>query len=147
MRFDGIPVEVRLSARRPDRPGHLGSTIHSRMWRGRKLIRNRIRAIQIVKGLAPLEFQGVVAHELGHVWLALHRVQAPAGMEEGFCELIAHRFYTDIGTPEGRRLAHRIETNPDPQYGGEFRRLRELLGPGGLERVLRQRRFTFRSNA
>lgn len=147
MRFHGIPVQVRLVARQTSRPGHMGSTLHRRLWRGRKLVRNRIYGIEIVRGLDPVRFQGVAAHELGHVWLTLHRISVPAGLEEGFCELLAHRFYCDLGTEEARRSAREIETNPDPLYGGGFRRLRELVGLNGLQRVLRERQFPARLNA
>lgn len=146
MRFDGIPVQVRLVGCRPNRPGHLGSTLHRRLWRGRKLVRNRIAGIEIVRGLEALAFQGVVAHELGHVWVARHRISLPPAVEEGFCELLAHRFYCDTGTEDGRRAAREIETNPDPLYGEGFRRLRELLGSSGLERVLREGRLPARQS-
>lgn len=141
MRFNGIPVRVRLTGTGRHRPGHLGCTLHSRSWRGRKLLTNRIRGIQIAKGLTPLEFQGVVAHELGHVWLALRQLWLPTIWEEGFCELLAHRFYVEAGTPESLQLAREIEFNPDPVYGGGFRALRERLGAGGLEGILRTGRF------
>lgn len=143
MRFNGIPIQVRLRKHRPNRPGHLGATVHGRLWRGRKLVRNRIQRIEVVAGLEPLLFQGVAAHELGHVWLAVHRISLPADLEEGFCELLAHRFYSDLGTEEGLRYAREIESNPDPLYGGGFRYLRERLVQGGLERILHQRKFTF----
>jgi hypothetical protein len=141
MRFYGIPIEVRLREPRTQDPGHKGTTLHSRLWRGRKLIRNRIRAIEIVKGLDPLEFQRVVAHELGHVWLSLHRVQVPGGLDEGFCELVAYRFCCDQGTPQALSLASQIAANPDPQYGEAFRRVSSMVGPKGLEQVLKDRRF------
>ncbi len=115
--------------------------LHCRLWRGRKLVRNRVRGIAIATGLRPLAFQGTAVHELGHVWLAVHKISLPTVVEEGFCELLAHRFYSDSGTEEGRLLALEIETNPDPTYGAGFRYVRDLLGPGDLERVLQKRRF------
>lgn len=141
MRFDGKPVQVRLRASRPNRPGHQGGTIHQRLWRGRKLVRNHIRGIEIVRGLTPIRFQGVVAHEFGHVWLAVHRISVPLWVEEGFCELLAHRLYIESNTEEGARYAREIETNPDPLYGDGFRRLHAAVGTGGLARVIRERRF------
>jgi len=144
MRFHGMPLQIRLRRSRPDRPGHLGVTIHQRLWRGRKLVRNRVRAIEIVQGLAPLRFQGVVAHELGHVWLAVHRIWLPEAIEEGFCELLAWRFYGDLGTEEARRYAQDIEANSDPVYGGGFQYVRQALRPGELERCLGERRVPLR---
>jgi hypothetical protein len=140
MRFHSLPIQVRLYVRHPNRPGHLGTMIHQRLWRGRKLLRNRIRGMEIVRGLSTLQFQGLTAHELGHVWLAVHRISLPMVIEEGFCELLAYRFYSDMGTEEGRRHAREIETNPDPQYGGAFRYVRQVLRPGDLEAALRERK-------
>ncbi|MGC8794147.1 MAG: protein DA1 [Bryobacteraceae bacterium] len=141
MRFYGMPIQVRLRPARQAEAGKLGRTIQQRLWSGRKLLRNRIYGIEISRGLSPLRFQGVVAHELGHVWLAVHRIRLPLVLEEGFCELLAHRFYTDLGGQEARRYAQEIETNPDPIYGGGFRYVQRVLGPAGPERVLRERRL------
>jgi hypothetical protein len=144
MRFHGMPLEVRLRRSAPNRPGHLGVTIHQRLWRGRKLVRNRIHAMEIVQGLAPLRFQGVVAHELGHVWLAVHRIWLPTAIEEGFCELLAWRFYGDLGTEEARLYAQEIEANSDPVYGGGFQYVRQVLPPSELERCLKERKVPLR---
>jgi len=144
MRFHGIPVPIRLRANNPGQRGHLGVTLHQRLWRGRKLVRNRIDGIEIVRGLPPLRFQGVVAHELGHVWLAVHCIALPPAMEEGFCELIAYRYYIDLQTEEARRYAQDIETNPDPLYGGGFRSVRQVLRPDELEQRLKERHVPLR---
>ncbi len=139
LRFGGIGVPIRLVD--CSNPGCLGKTLRQQVCFGRKLVRNRILGIAIVRGLSPLEFQGVLAHELGHVWLAVHRLRLPLWAEEGFCELLAHRFYLDSRTPEGQRRAAEIATNPDPIYGEGFRRVCALIGPFDLARVIRQRRF------
>lgn len=53
----------------------------------------RATDIRILRGLSPVRFQVVAAHELGHVWLANRKAVAlPDWCCEGFCELVAYRF-------------------------------------------------------
>lgn len=138
MRFGGLPLRVCLMDRLA-RPGRLGITFYQTLIRRRKLVRTKILGIAVVRGLSPIRFQGVVAHELGHVWTALHCVRLQPWAEEGFCELLAYRFYVDLGTAESYFHARCIEENPDPIYGDGFRRMRALLGPNGIERFIRYR--------
>jgi len=132
-------LRVTLTDRPSDRPGHLGSTIirHLVTPRGE---RRRVLGMCLRSGLPAHLFMGVVAHELAHVWTALRpgwRLYPWA--EEGLAELVAYRFYHDLGTPEALYLARRIEINPDPLYGNGFRRMRRLIGEGeGLRRFLRE---------
>jgi hypothetical protein len=76
-------------------------------------------------------------HELGHVWLIVHDVQGlPTRAVEGFCELLAYRYYQHLNTPEGRYHASSTEKNPDPIYGDGFRRLHALADKYGFPRLL-----------
>jgi hypothetical protein len=93
----------------------------------------------IRKGLPAILFMGSVAHELAHVYTALRRWRLHPWAEEGLGELLAYRFFHDLGTPEALFLARRMEENPDPLYGDGFRRMRRLIGEGeGLRRFLRE---------
>lgn len=81
--------------------------------------------VRIVRDLRPLRFQIVAAHELGHVWLANQKVLAvPMWCSEGFCELVAYRFALSVNSQEARMEGARISANPEPTYGGGFRRLK-----------------------
>ena len=85
----------------------------------------RATDVRIVRDLRPLRFQVVAAHELGHVWLANQKVlSVPSWCSEGFCELVAYRFAQSVGSWEARLEAARIRANPEPTYGGGFRRLK-----------------------
>jgi hypothetical protein len=84
-----------------------------------------------------LSFQGVTVHELGHVWLIVHDVKdLPLWAEEGFCELLTHRYYTQLNTEESRYNARGIETNPDSVYGAGFRRVSAIAEPIGFQRFV-----------
>jgi hypothetical protein len=79
----------------------------------------------------------VTVHELGHVWLVVHEVKGlPLWAEEGFCELLAHRYYTQLNTEESRYYAQGIEKNPDSVYGSGFRRVRAIADRMGFQRFV-----------
>jgi len=93
--------------------------------------------VGVLRGLPATLFQGVTVHELGHVWLIVHGIQnLPSWAEEGFCELLSYRFYTEMNTPESRHCAQAIEENPDPVYGDGFRRVRARVDASGFGRFL-----------
>jgi hypothetical protein len=81
-------------------------------------------------------FEAVAAHELGHAWLACRGVVGlPQPSEEGFCEVLAHRWLTWRDTPESRYYADRILRNADPVYGEGFRDIQarvDRVGFGAL---------------
>ena len=104
--------------------------------------RRGIQEIVIVGGLAREHFEGVLAHEFGHVWLFQERLDAIRGAPaEGFCELVKHLWLTKLGTPLALALKDRMALNPDPIYGEGFRGMKlawEQQGlPGVLDRLRR----------
>jgi hypothetical protein len=83
--------------------------------------------------------KGVLAHELGHVWL--YERQSPfrnSRIEnEGFCELLAYRLYGVIGTfrAQGIRLSMLHGTNPI--YSEGFRMMKRRAEKMGWENFLK----------
>jgi hypothetical protein len=76
-------------------------------------------------------------HELGHVWLIVHDIRGlPIRDEEGFCELLAHRYYQHLDTPDARYHASSIEKNPNPVYGDGFRHIHALAEKYSFSRLL-----------
>ena len=99
----------------------------------------------MLQGLPAPLFQGVVVHELGHVWLVVHDIKGlPPWAEEGFCELLAYRYYSGLNTPEGRFYAAGIENNPSPVYGEGFRRVRAMADRVGFSRLVESLQTTKR---
>jgi len=108
-------------------------------------MRAEVNGIAVLQGLPAVLFQGVTAHELGHVWLIVHGIQGlPSWAEEGFCEYLSYRYYYDLNTPESRYHAVSIENNADPVYGEGFRRVRALADALGFPRFLEILRTTKR---
>jgi hypothetical protein len=116
------------------------STMHT--LNGREL-RTEVNGIAILRGLPATLFQGVVVHELGHVWLVVHGIKdLPPWAEEGFCEMLAHRYFMQLNTPESLYYARNIEQNTSPVYGEGFRRVQALVDRLGFAQVLEAMRAT-----
>jgi hypothetical protein len=72
------------------------------------------------------------------VWLIMQAVwDWPKPDEEGFCQLLAHRYYTQVDTDDSRCQARRIERNPDAIYGEGFRRVRAVADAVGFHQLIR----------
>jgi hypothetical protein len=102
-----------------------------------KVTRTEVNGIAVLEGMPAMTFQGVTVHELGHVWLVVHDVKdLPLWAEEGFCELLAHRYYTQLNTAESRYHAQGIEKNPDSVYGAGYRHVRAISDHMGFQRFV-----------
>ena len=94
--------------------------------------------VHVVAGLPTRYFHRVVAHELGHVWLAQNRVGAlPHRLQEGLAELLSYTALREVGPPFGPALRKQISLNPDPAHGGGFRLVRDAVRRRGVQPVLR----------
>jgi hypothetical protein len=117
----------------------LGVTLSSTMQYGQQRS-SRIDGVAVLQGMPATLFAGVVLHELGHVWLTVHGIEhLPPWAEEGFCELLSYRYYSDLNTPEALVRASSLEKGSDPIYGDGFRAVRVLsdrLGFAHLVEVL-----------
>jgi hypothetical protein len=93
--------------------------------------------IRILAGLPSTLFGAVVAHELGHAWLAQNGSRpAESSIEEGFCELVAHASLKRLHTPFAAGLREQIRDNPDPVYGAGFRQVQAAVRRHGIKNVL-----------
>jgi len=121
----------------------LGATWHSIYIQNGGIVRTEVNGVVIVRSLPPPLFQGVTVHELGHAWLIVHRIMnLPSWAEEGFCELLAHRFYSEMATAECNHYASCIESNPDSVYGEGFRRVYTLAKAVGFQHFVEVLRIT-----
>lgn len=98
---------------------------------------HEVKGVAVLLGLPNVHFRGVVAHELGHVWLGVQGIlDLPDWAEEGFCELLSYRYYSQLRTPEGNHYAQSTERNPDRIYGEGFRRVRAIADRMGWQHFL-----------
>ncbi len=108
--------------------------------------RREVDGITILSGLPRELFEGVVAHELGHAWLYLAKVDGlEPWAEEGFCNMLSYILHKERDTDESRYLVQTLEKDPDPIYGAGFRRVRAIFKKHGFGEALnytfRERRF------
>lgn len=123
----------------------LGVTLSSTRIQGGYALPSHVEGVAVLQGMPSTLFCGVTLHELGHVWLVVHGVEhLPSWAEEGFCQLIAYRYYTSLDTPEARYRARNLEQERDPIYGDGFRQMRALSERQGFPQLVETLRVTKR---
>jgi len=123
----------------------LGITVSTTQTINGRVVSTDVTKIAVLHGLPATLFQGVMMHESGHAWLTIQGIKGlPSWAEEGFCELLSYRFYTEENTVESRYHAANIEKNPDKVYGEGFRRVRALADTMGFSRFVETLRTTKR---
>lgn len=143
--YNNLDLHIELRSRKqlaqflrePGDTKALGATLHTTFTENGRVVRTEVNGVAILRGLPSTLFQGVTVHELGHAWLAVHRVtDLPRWAEEGFCELLAHRLYQQMNTPESRYHATCIERQDDAVYGEGFRHVHALTEAVGFRRLI-----------
>jgi hypothetical protein len=151
--YNNLPLSLelvdrpRLSELLKGRAGtdSLGVTMSTTQTVNGRIISTKVDKVAVLEGLPSIVFQGVTIHELGHVWLIVHDIKGlPSWAEEGFCELLSYRYYTQLNTDESRYHARSIESNPNPIYGEGFRRVRAMADAKGFQRFVETLRSTKR---
>lgn len=102
-------------------------------------------SIFILQSLPRAAFRHAVIHELTHDWMSQFcpQIKDPA-VREGTCEYVAWLFLqqTVNGDPAQRFVCKGTENNPDPVYGGGFRKMRRIAGEGSVrKRIARLKDF------
>jgi hypothetical protein len=143
--FNNFPISLQLcdreflakQGRTKDQPHTLGVTMSTTHSLNGRVTHTDVDGVAVLAGLPTPLFEGVVTHELGHVWLIAHGIKGLLPWaEEGFCELLSYRYYMQLDTPESRYHAGNIEKSPDPVYGEGFRRVRAIAERVGFANLL-----------
>lgn len=66
--------------------------------------------------LPKIQFAGVLAHEMLHVWQNERSISLSSKYTEGFCNVGSYVVYSSINTELSRCLIKRMEDNPDSVY-------------------------------
>jgi len=160
VRFQGLVLKVDLlnsqelqqrlggrGARKPAAPGvvlraNLGVIFRAKIPGPGGTLRRQVNGVALLKGLPRELFEGVAAHELGHAWLFLSKVDnLEPWAEAGFCNLLSYILHKERQTDEARFWVKTLEASPDPVYGEGFRRVRALFKKHGFGEALH---YTFR---
>lgn len=94
--------------------------------------------IGVLYGLPKIEFEGVLAHELLHVWQQENDVKFSPLYREGLCELGSYLVYSQDGGELGRHFLEKMAKNKDPVYGNGFRLMRKKLDTLGWPALIRE---------
>lgn len=99
----------------------------------------KVQAIKILWGMPNYKFMGTLAHELGHAWFFLNRVDnLGKQLEEGLCNLL--HFLIIQGSPSKQEHFHEAQNlfrNPDQAYGEGFREAAVLLDRRSFGSIMR----------
>lgn len=94
-------------------------------------------SIQVRNGYSPFYFCQVLAHEVGHTWIAQYRrLLRDDQLTEGFAQLVAVAWLRRLGGPAAEGEIREMMNNPDPVYGGGLRLVSESVGHHGLTAVV-----------
>lgn len=152
-RFNQLPLRLELCGRAKlmtlfqgrSESHPLGITLSSMHMQNGFVRENRVEGVAVLQGMPALLFAGVVLHELGHVWLTVHGIRnLPLWAEEGFCQLLSHRYYAGLGTPEACYHVESLERETDPIYGDGFRHVHALSERIGFAHFVETLRATKR---
>lgn len=116
----------------------LGGKNITRKTTGLAIHKGHRHYIYLLSSLNKVKRQGVLAHELGHVWLWEHRspLRNSLSESEGFCELLAYKLYGAINTPEARLLRRGMLLGRTPVYSNGFRTMKRRAESMGWENYL-----------
>ena len=143
--FNNFPITLQLRNRdylakhgpANDQHHMLGITMSTTSFLNGRETHTDVDGVAVLAGLPTPLFEGVVTHELGHVWLVVHSIKGlPPWAEEGFCELLTYRYYTGLNTPESRYYSESMEKSRDPIYGEGFRRVKSIAERVGFSNLL-----------
>ena len=92
--------------------------------------------IFLLKDLPALELQGILAHELMHVWLFEKNAKLNPRDTEGFCNLGNYLVFSRNPSSMASYLLKNLETDADPVYGEGFRLQKRKVNELGWPRFL-----------
>lgn len=93
--------------------------------------------IDILSQQPSASMAAVMAHESMHAAQWARGIDAPDGLDEGFCNLVAYEITASIRDPHAAVHLSMMMENPDPAYGTAFRQLKVLYDSRGWEAVLK----------
>ena len=102
---------------------------------GNKRVATR-HTVHLLEHLPALELEGILAHELMHVWLFEHGVRLSLQETEGFCNLGNYLVFSRHPSPMASYLLKNLQADEDPVYGAGYRNMRKKLDRLGWERLL-----------
>ena len=118
---------------------YLGRKVGENLYKKNETVR-----IYVLDHLPRNRMEHVMAHELTHDWMtAFYPGIREDWIKEGVAEYIAWRYNQ---YKKRNKLNSRVENNPDPVYGGGFRRIRKMVRNRGFDGLKKFLEFKSRQN-
>ncbi|MFH1652944.1 MAG: protein DA1 [Pseudomonadota bacterium] len=95
-----------------------------------------VHMIYILHGLPRIEFEGIVAHELMHVWLNENDFKLSPMHTEGICNLASYWIYKRDKSELSGFLIKSLMENNDPTYGNGFRLMLKRAQKMGWKKLI-----------
>ncbi len=92
--------------------------------------------VYVYRQLSKVQFAGVLAHELLHIWQYNRNYNPTPWLCEGFCELGSYIVLSKINNDEAKAAIEIMLASTDPVYGEGFRRCKQLFEQGGWSNVI-----------
>lgn len=115
--------------------GMRGLTLSEETLVGKKR-KSTKHTIYLLQHMATLELEGVLAHELIHVWLFENRIKLSNAETEGLCNLGNYLTYTKAPSPMSAHFLESLNTDKDPIYGDGYRKMKKRLDEEGWPKLL-----------
>ncbi len=115
--------------------GMRGLTLSEETLVGKKR-KSTKHSIYLLQHMATLELEGVLAHELMHVWLFENKIKLTSAETEGFCNLGNYLTYSKIPSPMSAHFLQSLDADKDPVYGDGYRMMKIRLDQEGWLKLL-----------
>ncbi len=135
-----VPVHIvdksqfRQVAKKSIHPDTYGFALSTVKTKNKKVV-STIHSIYILYGLPEIQFYGVLAHELMHIWINENDIKLKLKDLEGFCNLGSAFYYKTNNSKFAKILFERMYENKDRNYGAGFRKIYKKYEKYGLDNV------------
>lgn len=125
--FKQIPLNVPISLVSQNELTRKSNSLHTKGVAvfQKEFKNNKVHAIKhhiyILHGIPKIEFKGILAHELVHVWQNENEFKMSPRHTEGLCNLASYWIYQQDGSELAHRLMENLVKSEDPVYGQGFR--------------------------
>jgi hypothetical protein len=115
--------------------GMRGLTVSEETLVGKKRTGTQ-HVIYLLQHMATLELEGVLAHELIHVWLFENHIKLTPSETEGLCNLGNYLTYSQNPSPMAKHFLETLNKDKDPIYGDGYRKMKAQLDQLGWQNLL-----------
>ena len=130
------PQELARLTGRIGESNELGLAKSEKITRAGNVI-NRSDSVYAIYGLPERVLEGVLAHEMMHVWMAHNAKEKPSqAVVEGVSNYASFLIYNSRNDSMARMLIDNLQADPDSIYGDGYRQVSKFVEQSGLKELL-----------